>query len=349
MYTKTVVTAMIAFVLAIGMTGLGAAVTTDVTYTGDGSYNMNFNGAGTGYCGVHTFTSNGEDHMGATWTNAQATGWQTMDTLSYDNPPVTDTWNCGLFHLFSCEETVASSGSNTDINRVITVGGMNDGADASGSIMTFTNDTNGNTLFSLATYKDDVAWTSHVTTEQSVSMYQDEYSSIYDKVGRITGYQYEHDEYEDSYTGVSGYTDISGFAYGADTLVTGLIRSESDDTYVYALVEMTQGEFDINMYTNAESEEMTGSGWYDYGWFGSGSYSYTDEYVGTNGNFGVDADGLGLFVFGAGEDAFGGYAQLYDDNGDLFATIDAYDGTFQAVTQINGSLWGTGYVYSYDI
>ena len=337
---------MIVAFVAIGiLSGLGSAVTTDVTYTGDGSYDMDFNGYGTGYCGVHTYTGNGEDHLQTTWQNAEASGWQTMstDSYSYSDPDSYSHW----WGIFTGTLLAEGSGSNTDIDRGITVGGMGDGADASGSILTFTDDTNGNTLYTLATYRDDEAWTSHATIEQQVSMYQDE--SSYTSDDFFLWFPIRHDESEDSYSGISGETDISGFAYGADTLVTGLIRTESGDAYTYTLVEMTEGEFGISMDTYAETGDGSSSGWYNYGWFGSGSYSNTYEDVVADGHFDVDADGLGLFVFGAGEDNFGGNANLYDADGYLYAYINAYDGTFQAVTQIDESLWGTGYVYSVDL
>ena len=335
MNSKTIVTAMVAMIVAIGMTGLVAAVTTDVTYTGDGSYDMNFNGVGDGYCGVHTYTSNGEDHMQATWQNAEANGWQTMGTYDYDYTTTTSTW----WGYVTGEDSV--SGTSTDIDRVITVGGMDDGANASGSILTFTNDTNGNTLLTLATYRDDVAWTSHVTTDQFVSIYQDQWNGYENSV-----WGFYHDEYNGSETGVYGETDISGFAYGADTLVTGLMRTQTGDAYAYALVEMTEGEFELNAYTDAYIGEYSNSGYFLWGLF---PFSYSDEYAGVDEGFDVDANGVGLFVLGAGVDEFYGWADLYDDNGYLNIYFDGMDVTAQIITQVDGNLDGEGYIYSVDL
>ena len=322
-------------IIAIGTIGMVSAVTTDVTYIGDGSYSMNFDGSGTGYCGVHTYTSNGEDHMQATWQNAEASGWQTMDTSSYAYTNPTSSW----WGRVTGENS--GSGSATTIDRIVTVGGRDDGADASGSIRTSTTDNNGNTLYTIATYQDDVAWTSHVTTDQHVSIYQDECSGFED-----SRRGFYHDEYAGSDTGVSGQTDISGFAYGTDTLVTGLIMTQSGDAYSYALVKMTNGKFDLNADTHAESGEYSNSGWIFWGWF---PYSYSGEHAKVNERFDVDANGVGLFIFGAGEDDFGGYAYLYDDGDDLYVYIDADTGVFYTVTQINGNLGGAGYIYSIDL
>ena len=253
---KTAVMTMIVAFVMIGTLGIVSAVTTDVTYTGDGSYDMNFDGSGVGYLGVHTYTGNGEDHLQTAWQNTEASGWQTMDTSSYSDSGTTSTW-------FATSE-YANSGSETDINRIVTVGGANDGADASGSILTFTNDTNGNTIFTLATYRDDVAWTSHVTTDQYVSLYQNQYDGSSDGF-----FGFYHNEYEGSDTGVYADTEISGFAYGADTLVTGLIKSESGDAYAVAVIEMTEGEFDLNAYSDAYTSEDSSSGWIFWGWMPS--------------------------------------------------------------------------------
>ncbi len=211
---KAINTMIIAVIAMIGMTGLAMAGSTDVVYTGDGSYNMNYIGAGTGSFGIHTYTSYGDDHVGTTFGNTDIVGSQNMNTGS--------TW--------------------TQITRDVTVGTGGWGQDASGTIVTDSIDNapnaDGDIVYTRATYHDDVAWSSHVRLDQTVEMVDD---GIYEKV--------------------SGTAQISGHAYGGDTLVTGVIGAITEGG-CKATVEMkmalTEGHFDMNADVYADDPTNAG-------------------------------------------------------------------------------------------
>lgn len=329
----------------VAMIGLTSAVTTDVIYNGDGSYNMYFDGDGTGYCGVHTYTSNGEDHLQTTWTNTIASGWQKMEVNEYNR------LNAGKRRVNGGNITYNYTGLrlSTDINRSVTIGGANDGGDASGSILTFTDDNNGNTLFTIATYEDDVAWTSHMTTDQKVSIYRGWYNATYDyDYDNVTG----HREYSNNGTGVVGITDIGGFAYGDDTLITGYVQSAAGDSYTIALVEMTEGEFDMSVYSSSYTGDYSAKGWMAYDWIdnnASRTYDYTMNRTRSYSRTNINADGIGIFVLGAGTDAFSMYANMKDEVGNLRVRMYGTNGDVTAVTPFNGTFSGYGRVYAVDL
>ena len=169
MNTKTTTTMIVAMIAMIGMTGLAMAGSTDVVYTGDGSYNMNYNGAGTGSFGIHTYTSYGDDHMEATFGNTNIAGSQEMKTGS--------TW--------------------TKVTRDITVGTGGWGQDASGTIATDSIDNapnaDGDIIYTRATYHDDIAWSSHVQLSQTVKMSDSGINENVSGKARISGHAYGDD------------------------------------------------------------------------------------------------------------------------------------------------------------
>ena len=194
MKTNTaVLTMVVAMVAMIGMTGFAAAMNTNVIYNGDGQYNCNYNAYGTGYIGIHTYTSDGEDHLMTGWTNSRAYGWQTMDTYS--------------------GTAYNTDYSGTVIERSATVGGVGNGGDEAGYIWTVTTDGNGNSVMSYANYHDNHGYGSHVTTDQMVVV-----GSLVDIMGSSF-----------NVTGVAAVTEIDGFAYGSNTTVSGLVRTQSGD------------------------------------------------------------------------------------------------------------------------
>ena len=69
MNSKTIVTAMIAMIVAVGMTGAAMGASTM-------DYDTNFAGVGTGSVNIVTFTPIGSDLQTVTWTNCQAVGDQ---------------------------------------------------------------------------------------------------------------------------------------------------------------------------------------------------------------------------------------------------------------------------------
>ena len=200
---NTAVTTMIIALAMIGMTGFAMAGSTEANFFGDGSYDMNFDGMGTGSMDVYTHTSTGFDHMSTGWTNTNMGGHQNMDMHYYSN------------------------GVSTSIVRGVTVGTGGTGQDASGYIQTYTDDGGNNSVSSMATYHDDKAYDSNVHTTQEI-------------------WTCEHDNVVDWGSKVFGQTEISGFAYGNDTLVTGAVGEQSGNMSTFAGMEMTQGAFDLD-------------------------------------------------------------------------------------------------------
>lgn len=204
-------TILIAMIAIIAMTGIGAAMNTDVVYNGNGNYICNYNAYGTGYIGIHTFTSDGSDHLMSEWTNSEASGWQEMNTYT------------GTIHN--------TDYSGTIIERSATVGGVAIGEDEAGYIQTITTDNNGNSVMSYANYHDNRGYGSHVTTDQTV---------VVGSLVNIGGSTY-------NVTGVAAITEIDGFAYGSNTTVSGFVRTESGNEYTYAYLQMDNGR--MNLYT----------------------------------------------------------------------------------------------------
>lgn len=211
MNVKTTMTMIIAMVAMISLTGLASAMDTSVQYTGDGSYECNYDAYGTGSIGIHTYTGDGSDHLTSGWTNTEANGWQEMNTYS--------------------GTTYNTDYSGTVITRLATVGGADEHEDEAGYIRTLTADGNGNSVYTYANYHDNVGAGSHVTTTQTVAV-----GSLVD----ILGSQY-------TVTGVAAVTDIDGYAYGIDTTISGLVRVQTGDEYTYAYLQMDNGG--MNLYT----------------------------------------------------------------------------------------------------
>ena len=290
---------LIAIVAMIGMlSGLGAAVTTDVVYNGDGQYDCNYNGYGTGYIGIHTYTSDGSDHLMTGWTNTEAYGWQEMSTYSGSDPMVGDY-------------------SGTVIARTATVGGDGIGEDEAGYILTITADNDNNSVMSYADYHDNRGWGSHVTTDQTV---------VVGSLVNIGGLTY-------NVTGVAAATNIHGFAYGSNTTVSGLVRTQSGDEYTYALLAMENGK--MNLYT------LSAAG------------SVEPAFYGVDGACGqwveVDAKGVGVFAAGAGTDIHGAEFDMWDDDGYLYYYSEGMNVTMDMTAPFDGNFDATGYVYAVDL
>ena len=142
MNSKTIVTAMVAMILVIGMTGLAMAGTTTQTWTGDGHYATQYSGAGTGDLSIYTYTSYGDDFIGVTW-DGSVSGHQNMNT---------------------------PAAGFTKINRVANVGTGVDGDAASGTIETMTTDNDNHYVYTFANYKDNAAYGSNVGLNQKVEI-----------------------------------------------------------------------------------------------------------------------------------------------------------------------------------
>lgn len=78
---KSIIIAMM--VVAMMTVGIGtvAAGSTDVTFAGDGSYDLKYGGSGNGLLFAHTFTSDGFDHLSVDFGGA-VSGQQSLDTSS---------------------------------------------------------------------------------------------------------------------------------------------------------------------------------------------------------------------------------------------------------------------------
>ena len=218
MYNKTIQTIIVA-IAAIGMlSGIAAGMNTNVVYNGDGQYDCNYNGYGTGYVGIYTYTSDGSDLLMSGWENSEAHGWQSMDTTS----------GTGAY---------GGNYSGTAIARSVTVGGANAGGDESGYIVTITMDNDNNSVYTEAIYRDNVGAGSHVTTDQIVAV---------GSVVNIGNSSY-------NVTGVVAATKIGGYSYGRNTTVSGFVLTRSGDAYTYVLLEMDNGRMDLYVLSGAGS------------------------------------------------------------------------------------------------
>lgn len=148
-----------------------------------------------------------------------------LTQTSYGNDHMTVDWQ---------DTNVAGSqsmntGPKTQITRDVTVGTSGWQQAASGSIETgtYSADTgNGHYIYTNSVYADDVAYGSHVRLQQTVNMWD----SGPDEV-------------------LSGTAEISGFAYGATTLVSGRVEAAAGPIFVSAFGGMDEGSFDMFMRT----------------------------------------------------------------------------------------------------
>jgi len=298
MYAKAIVTAMIVLFVAIGMTGIGAAMDTNVYYNNDGSYDCNYDATGTGSIGIHTFTSDGEDHLVSGWTNSVASGWQAMETQSGN--------------------AFSGAYSYTTIDRSATVGGARVGGDEAGYILTLTTDNNDNSVYTYADYHDNRGWGSHVTTDQTV---------VVGSLVNIGGNNW-------NVTGVAAVTEISGFAYGSNTTVSGLVRTQTGDEYTYAYIQMDNGK--MNLYTLSAAASV------DPALFGT--------YNGATGQLVyVNAEGVGTFGAGAGTDMHGAAFHMVDDIGTQNYYSNGAGVTMDMATTFDGNFNANGYVYAVNL
>lgn len=304
--------AMIVTFVAIGLTGIGAAMDTNVQYNGDGSYYCEYDAVGTGYIGIHTYTSDGVDHLMSGWTNTVAYGSQTMITDS-DSTPFGDY-------------------SVTLIDRSATVGGADVGEDEAGYIRTIMTDNAANMVYTYANYHDDAGYGSHVTTDQTLV------------VGSLV------DIGEDSYnvTGVVAETEISGYAYGSNTTVSGLVRTYTGDEYTYAYIQMDNGRMSI--YALSAVVSVDPSVTVPYIRFSPLAQVGGNDIDGACGQLiYVDADGDGVFRVGAGTDMHGTDFLMIDALGTVYYYSQGTDVTMGMSTAFDGDFDAWGYVYAVDI
>jgi hypothetical protein len=172
-------------------------------------------------------TIDGTDHLMSGWTNSEANGWQVINTYNGN--------------------AINTDYSGTVIERSTTVGGVAIGEAEAGYITTITSDNDNNSVMAHANYHDDRVWGSHVTTDQTV---------VVGSLVNIRGNNY-------NVTGVAAITEIDGFAYGSNTTVSGLVRTQTNDEYTYAIVEMENGR--MNLYTLSAAGKCR-SGIYGCGW-----------------------------------------------------------------------------------
>lgn len=291
-------TMIVAMVAMIGMTGFAAAMDTNVQYNGDGSYDCNYNAYGTGSIGIHTHTSDGSDHLVSGWTNTEANGWQQMDT-----------------YTVTAHNT---DYSGTVISRTATVGGADDGEDEAGFIITLTTDNDNNSVYTYANYHDDRGYGSHVTTDQSVV------------VGSLVGIG----QTQYNVTGVAAVTRLHGFAYGDNTTVSGLVRTQSGDEYTYAYLVMENGR--MNLFALSAAGSIYPALW--------------GVYDGACGQLvSVDAEGIGTFGAGAGTDMHGAYFDMEDDLGTMYYYSDGYDVNISMSTTFDGDFDAWGYIYAVNL
>ncbi len=104
------------------------------------------------------------------------------------------------------------------------MGGVAIGEAEAGYITTITSDNDNKSVMAHANYHDDRGWGSHVTTDQTV---------VVGSLVNIRGSNY-------NVTGVAAITEIDGFAYGSNTTVSGLVRTQTNDEYTYAIVDGEQ-------------------------------------------------------------------------------------------------------------
>jgi len=294
MYTNnTVKSIIIAFIVMIGITGIGAAINTNVVYNGDGQYNCDYDAEGTGYIGIHTYTSDGTDHLTSSWINSQSTGCQEMNTYS------------------------GTEYSATLISREVTVGGVGDGKDENGFIYTHTTDNEGNYITSNAVYHDNKGYSSHVTTNQSVI------------VGNVD------DVFETDYdvTGIVAFTNIHGYSYGIDTVVSGSTTTQSGDAYTYTSLYMYDGRMNIQTHsiTGNIPDENHGA---------SSQIVTVDDYT----------KGIGVFSAGSGTDMHSASFWMEENEvNNIEIWTDTSGSTMYMTTTFNGNFDATGYIYAIDM
>lgn len=189
----------------VGMTGLAMADSTDITYIGDGSYDLDFSGAGTGDLEIRTATSEGTDYLGAVWENTIVDGSQSLDTSSNPWQEVT---------YISRDVTI---GDDTNLYSYSTPYD-----DAYGMITTSTDNRGGMTVATQAIYIDEEAYTSHVSLDQEASIVDGTYLDR-----------------------VLGVVSIDGFAYDDGiSKVSGTVQVDSDDAQAIVSLSVTDGEIE---------------------------------------------------------------------------------------------------------
>ena len=279
MKTNTAIMAMvIAMVAMIGMTGFAAAGSSTDYYVGDGSYDTNFNGYGTGDLTIYTSTSYGNDVQHAEWSNTRIDGWQKMGT---------------------------GGSTYTRIDRRTTVGKQGYGQDASGVIFVKSTDnapTGGDSLTAVATYKDDEAYSSHVMLEQTVVMADD--GSGFEGVGAktlIKGHAYGDDTLVSGLVAATtdGQNNVTAFAtinmdegrFRMKTFTGAMDNNAGDEKagmYIKKMTGIGNGTAAIGVY----STDAATAGWdvditndnldrynYDDGFYGNPvSVTFTDDF-----------------------------------------------------------------------
>lgn len=289
---RTVIKSMvITAIVMIGLTGFAMAGSSTDYYVGDGAYDTNFNGYGIGDLTIYTSTSYGNDVQHVEWSNTRVNGWQEMDTGSM----------------------------STVIDRKTTVGKYGTGQDASGSIFVQSTDnapTGGDTLKAVADYKDDEAYTSHVTLKQTVLM-----------VDNGAGFE-----------GVGARTLIKGHAYGADTYVGGYVAATSDghnNVTVFATIGMDEGKFRMKTYTGSMDSQS--------GLEASGMYIRNMKGVG---------DGTAAIGAYSTDDATAGWDNtIQNDAMTRYNYDDGFYGNPVSVTftdDFNTNYQATGYIYVFN-
>ena len=299
--SKTVLTMIMAAIVMIGMTGSIAAMNTNVIYNGDGQYECNYDATGTGNIGIHTYTSYGSDHLISGWVNSEASGWQEMDTYT------------GTAYNTDYEGMV--------IDREATVGGANNGEDEAGFIYTNTTDNNNNYIISYAKYHDNHGYGSHVTTTQTIAT---------GSLINIYGSQF-------TVTGVVAETEINGFSYGSNTTVSGLVRTQTNDEYTYAIIVMDNGK--MNLHTLAATGSVTPA-----------FYTLGISIDGACGQWvNVTAKGTGVFGVGAGTNMHDMEFLMTDNGGSIYYYSTGTGVTVDMTSTFNGEFNGNGYVYVIDL
>jgi hypothetical protein len=203
-----------------------------------------------------------------------------------------------------------NTGSKTGITRDVTVGTSGWQQAASGNIVTGTNsmDTgNGHYIGTLSTYADDVAYGSNVRLQQTVKMCDNGPDEV-----------------------LRGETEISGFAYGGNTLVTGYVEAGAGTMFVSAGVGMDEGSFNMDMKTVSRDNPV----------------SYLDRTRLKNIQIGANGEGSAELV-GSGDDVRVGLHTTNDGHWDNFAGSqgtdffqhDAFDTNYDA----------TGYIYAIEL
>lgn len=216
MNVKTTTTMIVALVAMIGMTGLAMAGSTM-------DYDVTFVGSGSGSATISTVTPVGTDYQHATWSNCDASGWQSG---SYNN------------------------GAYTRIDRRTTITGSVNGAPASGTILTQVTPTSPCAtkpafVQTNVAYHDDDAYGSHIKLVQGATLYDSDVPVI-DDAGyeyadvdtRITGYAYDSGNASVSGSvaavtdgSLTAVTSIGAFVSDGSLWmnVDSLIRDETDD------------------------------------------------------------------------------------------------------------------------